>query len=226
MDLLNANFITKKYSSASTQAELQSLSYKFKKGNIYVIKGKSGSGKSTLLNILGGMDKPTSGSVYYKGRSFYELSDKEQSIIRNKEFGFIFQSFNLIPELTVQDNIHIPKYFNKDLQISSSSVEDLSHELGIYSILHKKPPQLSGGEQQRVAIARALITNPEIIFADEPTGNLDLANTTKIADLLVYLVASRNSTLILVTHEQNLIKHPHIELTLQDGVLKADEANV
>lgn len=221
--ILEASSISKKYNPNSTQIELLPASIKIKKGVIYVIKGKSGSGKSTLLNILGGMDKPTSGKVFIGPSSFYDLQDNEQSKIRSQKFGFVFQSFNLIPELTVYENIELPKHFNRFLKIDKSSILDLAEELGIFRLLNKKTFQLSGGEQQRVAIARALITNPEIIFADEPTGNLDVANSKIIADLLTGIVVTRKASLLIVTHEERLIEHEHIKLTLHNGQLNVED---
>lgn len=221
--LMEAENISKKYNLNSQYMELLPTSIKIEKGKIYVIRGKSGSGKSTLLNILGGIDRPTSGNVYVKENSFYNLSDEAQSKIRNISYGFIFQTFNLIPELTVFENIELPKHFNRHLKIKASDIIDISNELGIESLLYKKPFELSGGEQQRVAIARALITNPEIIFADEPTGNLDRINSKIIADLLVSFVVDRKASLIVVTHEEIFIEHEHIKLTMTNGELRVEE---
>lgn len=217
--LMETSLISKKYNPNSEYMELLPTSVKIEKGIIYVINGKSGSGKTTLLNILGGIDKPTSGIVYFNQESFYDLSDNAQSKIRNEKYGFIFQSFNLIPELTILENIKLPGYFNKNLKISKSDIIKLSEELGINYLLNKKPFQLSGGEQQRVAVARALITKPDIIFADEPTGNLDSTNSEIVADLLIRAVVSRNTTLIIVTHDNHLIKHNHINMTICNGEL-------
>lgn len=222
MKIIEASQIRKKYNASSIRDDLATTSLTIHAGCIYVIKGKSGSGKTTLLNILGGMDPPTSGKVYVDQQSFYDLPDKEQSRIRNKKFGFIFQSFNLIPELTVYDNIQLPKYFNSELEIHRSDIVGLADELGIVNLLQKRANQLSGGEQQRVAIARALITNPEIIFADEPTGNLDAHNSKVIADLLSDAVMRRNATLVLVTHEECLMQYDHINLTMSNGELMTE----
>ncbi len=220
---MESDSISKKYNPNSSYIELLPTSIKIEKGLIYVIKGKSGSGKTTLLNILGGIDKPTSGNVYFNQKSFYDLSDKDQSLLRNQKYGFIFQTFNLLPELTVKENIELPKHFNHNLTIKKTDIVELSKELGIDSLLNKKPFELSGGEQQRVAIARALITNPDIIFADEPTGNLDSENSKIIADMLVRMVTSRKTTLIIVTHEENLIEHEHIKLIIHNGKLSMEE---
>jgi putative ABC transport system ATP-binding protein len=218
--LIEADGITKKYNQYSNHTELLPTSLKIHKGMIYVIKGKSGAGKSTLLNILGGMDRPTSGKVFIHNRSFYDLSDHEQSKIRSRTFGFIFQSYNLIPELTAFENIELPKHFNRELKIDSSSIKNLSEELGIAHLLNKRIYQLSGGEQQRVGIARALITNPDIVFADEPTGNLDAMNSQIIVNLISKHVILRRTTLVMVTHEEGLIKENHKELTIHNGKLK------
>lgn len=224
--LMKANNICKKYSSSINHFELKPASISLEKGKIYVIKGKSGSGKSTLLNIIGGMDRPTSGSVFFNNNSFYDLADKVQSKIRSEKYGFVFQSFNLIPEMTVKENIELPRYFNKNLAIDDAKINNIAEELAIRSLLQSKPSQLSGGEQQRVAIARALITSPEIIFADEPTGNLDSSNSKVIAKLLVNAVLNRNTTLVLVTHEENLIEHEHVKLYMHNGELKLGEEHV
>ncbi|MBD2845510.1 ABC transporter ATP-binding protein [Paenibacillus sp. IB182496] len=221
--LIKTNNICKKYNSNINQFQLKPTSISFEKGKIYIIKGRSGSGKSTLLNIIGGIDRPTSGTVFFNNESFYDLSDNKQSEIRNKNFGFVFQSFNLIPELTAKDNISLPKHFNKNININDNKINRIAEELGIKHLLNSKPFQLSGGEQQRIAIARALITTPEIIFADEPTGNLDNLNSQNVAKLLIDLVSNRNVTLILVTHEENLIKHQHTKFFMHDGELKLEE---
>ncbi|PZD97574.1 ABC transporter ATP-binding protein [Paenibacillus sambharensis] len=221
--LLKATGISKKYHPASNTPELALCSLTLEKGRTYVIKGRSGSGKTTLLNLLGGMDKPSTGSVYYNGKSFYDLSDREQSAIRNKNFGFVFQSFNLIPELTAYENIELPRFFNRNCIITSSAISTVAEEMKIGSLLHRRTYELSGGEQQRVAIARALITSPDMIFADEPTGNLDSAASRMVADLLVKTVKSRQATLVLVTHEDNLIYSEHIQLNIRDGHVGAME---
>lgn len=221
--LIEAKMICKKYNPNSKYMELAPTSLNIEKGKIYVITGKSGSGKTTLLNILGGIDTPTTGHVNINHKSFFDLSDTEQSKIRNQQFGFVFQTFNLIPELTVFENIQLPKHFNHNLKINYSDIEELSKRLGIDLLLHKKPFQLSAGEQQRVAIARALIVNPDIIFADEPTGNLDSENSKNIADLLVTSVVKRNTTLVIVTHEECLIHHEHIKLYMSNGTLRMEE---
>lgn len=189
------------------------------KGKVYVIEGKSGSGKSTLLSMLGGLEPPTYGKIMFKGKSFYDLEEDEQATIRGKSFGFVFQSFNLIPELTVKENIELPIHFITDKNLILN-IQDLTKVLEIDKKLNHKPAYLSGGEQQRVAIARALITNPEIIFADEPTGNLDYKTTKIIVDLLSKLNIERQITLVIVTHERGLINIPHTKFEMKDGQLR------
>ncbi|MED4406613.1 ABC transporter ATP-binding protein [Heyndrickxia coagulans] len=223
--LIEASRICKRYNQKSNNMELKETSLSIEKGKIYVIEGKSGAGKSTLLNILGGMEKPTSGKVYYKGKSFYDLKDSDQAAIRGEKYGFVFQSFQLIPELTVKENIELPLIFT-NRQEKMDKIAELARHLGIENQLHKLPDFLSGGEQQRVAIARALITEPEIIFADEPTGNLDSATTKKIIHLFTRLCNEKNITLVVVTHEKNLFEFPDNLFLVKNGRLQVAQENV
>jgi putative ABC transport system ATP-binding protein len=208
----------------NNQTVVKPTSIEIKKGKIYVIEGKSGSGKSTLLSMLGGLEQPTQGKVYFNNRSFYELSDQEQAQIRGCSFGFVFQSFNLLPELSVKENIELPLIFNENTQ-QKLNVKELAERLYIDSLLHKKTSLLSGGEQQRVAIARALITLPDIVFADEPTGNLDHYSTKVIVKLLTELNAKYGISLVIVTHEKNLIDTPHTLFTMKNGELRMENEN-
>lgn len=195
-----------------------------REGSIHVIEGKSGSGKSTLLSMIGGMEKPDNGEVYYKGRSFYNMRDNVQSVIRGRKLSYIFQAFHLIPELTVKENIELPLQFNKNLN-TIFTTEEIAKSLGILNLLDKLPSTLSGGEQQRVAIGRALITNPEIIFADEPTGNLDENTTGDITDLMIRLNQEFGIALVIVTHEKNLISIPHHLYKMENGNLNEVSLN-
>lgn len=219
--ILQAKDISKRYNNLSV---VNPTNFTIQDGSIYVIEGKSGSGKSTLLSMLGGMEKPSTGKVYIGNESLYDMTDKEQSRIRGELFGFVFQSFQLIPELTVRENIELPlKFIKKE---SKWDIYELMSELGIEGHLNKKPGFLSGGEQQRVAIARALITSPKVIFADEPTGNLDTKTTSLIIELLTSLTITQKLSLVIVTHEKNLIKSSHSLFTIKDGYLKAEYENV
>ncbi|KZZ83140.1 ABC transporter [Bacillus sp. SJS] len=223
--ILKATGITKKYSQVHKNV-LESTSFSIEAGSIHVIEGKSGSGKSTFLSIIGGMEYPSSGKVYYKNESLYDLSDSKQAVIRGKKFGFIFQSFQLIPELTAWENITLPLMLMKRTDRFEERVKELAVELGISSQLDKRPSFLSGGEQQRVAIARALITEPEIIFADEPTGNLDQTTTRSIIKLFTKLNKEKKLSIVIVTHEKNLFEAPHQLYTMKNGVLEGIDKNV
>lgn len=214
--LLQAKKISKAFDG---NVIVKSTDFIIEKGSIHVIEGKSGSGKSTFLSILGGMEKPDQGEVRFNDHSLYRMVDKKQAGIRGKSFGYIFQSFHLIPELTVKENIELPLQFNLPGS-RKSQVYEISKALGIEQHLEKKPGFLSGGEQQRVAVARALIMNPEIIFADEPTGNLDQDTTREIIELIVNLTIQFKVSLVVVTHEKNLISHPHHLYTMENGYLK------
>ncbi|MGG3846216.1 putative ABC transport system ATP-binding protein [Aeribacillus composti] len=220
--ILKAEEISKSFNTYNNYLVVKPTSFSVKKGEIYVIEGKSGSGKSTFLSMIGGLEKPSNGRVFFENKSFYELNDNEQSRIRGESFGFIFQSFQLIPELTVKENIELPFNFVKASNKNMLNVNELANELDISRHLSKKPNYLSGGEQQRVAIARALITCPKILFADEPTGNLDQETTKLVIKLLIKLSKKYNISLIIVTHEKNLIKEPHYLYKMNDGVLKVE----
>ena len=198
---------------------LSGTSLTIEKGSIHVIEGKSGSGKSTLLSIIGGMEKPTRGTVLFGGKDIYSLSDSEQSNIRSKDFGFVFQTFHLLLEMTARQNILLPTQLNRGTE-DFMSIDELAQELEITEVLDKKAMYLSGGEQQRVAIGRAIVTNPSFIFADEPTGNLDVKTSAKIMDLLLQLNKSKDMALVIVTHQQNLIEKPHIKYQMEDGHLR------
>lgn len=185
---------------------------------INIIMGKSGSGKSTLLHMLAGLEIPTGGSVYYQDTNLYDMAT-DLSAIRRRHFGFIFQSYNLIPELTVQDNIRMPLYLN-GIRSCGNICENLISTLGIANKMHQMPAWLSGGEQQRVAIARAIIHNPDVIFADEPTGNLDESNGSIVMKLLCGLVQEYDSTLVLVTHDKDLLSFADHVYKMRDGNLE------
>lgn len=190
--------------------------FRIGKGTRNLILGKSGSGKTTLLNILAGLETPTGGQVFYQNHSFYDLSEKEQAFIRGTKYGFIFQSFNLIPELTVTDNIRVPLIINNGTQ-DEQFLNKIIKILGLKKRLHHYPAELSGGEQQRAAIARAMVMKPQILFADEPTGNLDEENSNKIMDLLDEIHEVFGTTIILVTHDLSLMKNPDQEFYIGSG---------
>lgn len=217
--ILKIKNVSKTYTGAYAFKALHPTSLCIKKGTIHVITGRSGSGKSTLLNIMGGMDRPTSGEVEYFGKSLYKMSDKEQSKIRGSEFGYVFQFFQLIDELSVYENICLPLAFTNQIA-EKEVVSEIVEELGMSKKMDCYPQELSGGEQQRVALARAIINKPNIIFADEPTANLDKYNAKRVAELLISLCREMKTTLILVTHNEDLIENPDSLYTMENGMLQ------
>ncbi|EHJ41093.1 ABC transporter, ATP-binding protein [Clostridioides difficile 70-100-2010] len=180
------------------------------------IIGQSGSGKSTLLHCMAGLDKPTLGNVFMDNLDLYTLSDEKLSNLRSKEFGFIFQNYNLIPVINVYDNIVLPILIAKG-KIDNNYINDLITKLGLESQINKFPNELSGGQQQRVAIARSLANKPSIIFADEPTGNLDSKTTNEVMNLLKYCVNEYKQTLVMITHNDEIAKMADCIITISDG---------
>lgn len=186
------------------------------------IIGPSGSGKSTLLHCMAGLDKPTSGNVYLDDIDIYTMNDDKLSKIRREEFGFIFQSYNLIPVVNVYDNIILPVFVDGKKE-DKDYINTLIKKLGISSQINKFPNELSGGQQQRVAIARALANKPSIIFADEPTGNLDSKTSKEVMDMLCMSVKEFNQTLVMITHDEKIAKMADIVVTIGDGKVKSIE---
>ncbi len=196
---------------------LDGVSAQIRKGEFWAIMGASGSGKSTMLNILGCLDRPTSGSYFLDGRDVSKMDDANLSDIRLKYLGFIFQSFNLIPQLTVAENIALPLYYQGvDEDESIVRAKELASMVGLSMRLDHKPTQLSGGQQQRVAIARALSNDPVLILADEPTGNLDSATSIEIMSLLSEM-NKRGKTIVMVTHEPDIAEYAAHRLVMKDG---------
>ena len=196
---------------------LAGITVSFARGSFWAIMGPSGSGKSTLMNILGCLDHLTSGRYILEGRDVSMLDDDSLSELRLRHLGFIFQSFNLIPQLTVQRNIELPLYYlGWDASSSAEHARELAEEVGLEGRLSHRPAELSGGEMQRVAIARALANDPQIIFADEPTGNLDTATGEQILRLLVKL-NEQGTTIIMVTHESHVAAYTKRRLHMLDG---------
>lgn len=186
------------------------------------IVGKSGSGKSTFLHCAAGLDKPTSGNVFINGEDIYSVNDKRLSEIRRKELGFIFQNFNLIPTLNVYDNIILPIHLDGKKE-NKDYIDNLIKEIGLEDQVNKFPNELSGGQQQRVAIARALSNKPSIIFADEPTGNLDSKTTYEVMALLKRIIKKYNTTLIMITHNLEIADEADRIITVSDGKIKSGQ---
>ncbi len=202
---------------------LKGISFSMKRGDYVSIMGTSGSGKSTLLNILGCLDTPTSGEYLLDGVNVANMNDKELSVVRGQKFGFIFQSFNLIGQLTVLENIEVPLFYQGwDEKSCRARSLMLAKLVGLEHRMGHRPNELSGGQRQRVAIARALSNEPSMIFADEPTGNLDHATGLEIMAVLDKLAAEGRS-IILVTHERAVAEHAQRILTIKDGLVVSDE---
>lgn len=203
---------------------LAGVDAEFRLGQFWAIMGHSGSGKSTMLNLLGCLDRPTSGSYELEGQDVSRLDDDELSDIRLKRIGFIFQSFNLIAQMTVQENIELPLFYQGwDADKSRERSAELAARVGLGERLGHRPSELSGGQQQRVAVARALANDPAILLADEPTGNLDSATGDQIMNLLCELHRS-GVTIIMVTHEDNIAAHASHQLHMKDGLVDRIES--
>jgi putative ABC transport system ATP-binding protein len=216
--------VTKVYQMGQTEVRaLDGVSATFNRGEFWAILGTSGSGKSTMLNILGCLDRPSSGEYELAGNRVAQLDDDALSDIRLRHIGFIFQSFNLIPQSTVEENIGLPLYYlGWDPAESSDRARELASLVGLGDRLDHRPTELSGGQQQRVAIARALANDPAILLADEPTGNLDSATGAEIMRLLADLHAE-GKTIIMVTHEPGVAAHADRRLTMRDGRIESIE---
>jgi putative ABC transport system ATP-binding protein len=217
--------VTKVYEMGETQVHaLAGVSVEFERGSFYAIMGASGSGKSTLLNLLGCLDRATSGRYALEGQDIAALDDDALSEFRLRHLGFIFQSFNLVPQLTVRENIELPLYYlGWDGHESTQRAEEIADRVGLGDRLDHRPTELSGGQQQRVAFARALANDPRILLADEPTGNLDSATSVQIMRLLAEL-HENGKTVIMVTHEPDIARYASHRLHMRDGLIDRVEA--
>jgi putative ABC transport system ATP-binding protein len=210
---------------AETIHALKSVSLTINKGEFVALMGPSGSGKSTLMNLLGCLDTPTKGEYILNGINVSQMTDSELAEVRNKEIGFVFQTFNLLPRSSAQDNVALPLIYAgvKKKERDIRSVQALEN-VGLGNRVHHKPNELSGGQRQRVAVARALINNPSIILADEPTGNLDTKTSIEIMGLIEDIHAKGN-TIIIVTHEEDIAQHAHRIVRMRDGLIEEDYLN-
>ncbi len=219
MNLLEVKSISKTYGSGETAVHaLKNASFSVPKGEFVAIVGESGSGKSTLLNMLGALDTPTSGEVLIDGNDILAMKDSALTIFRRRNIGFIFQAFNLIPELTVEQNMIFPVLLDYQ-KPNKKYLEELLTVLNLKERRHHLPSQLSGGQQQRVAIGRALITRPSLILADEPTGNLDSQNSSEVIALLKETSKKYEQTIIMITHNRSIAQTADRVLQVSDGVL-------
>ncbi|MBX2929198.1 MAG: ABC transporter ATP-binding protein [Saprospiraceae bacterium] len=204
---------------------LQSITIDISKNEYVALMGPSGSGKSTLMNLLGCLDTPTSGEYFLNGINVSTMEDGELAEVRNKEIGFVFQTFNLLPRLSALENVALPLvYAGMSRTKRTERAEEVLHAVGLSDRMDHKPNELSGGQRQRVAIARALVNNPSIILADEPTGNLDTKTSMEIMGILESIHNAGN-TIILVTHENDIAQHAHRIVRLRDGLVESDELN-
>ncbi len=219
MELLNVQDLCKTYGAgeAAVQA-LKNATFSVSKGEFLAVVGESGSGKSTLLNMIGALDTPTSGKVYIDGNEIFSMKDEELTVFRRRNVGFIFQSFNLIPELTVEQNIAFPVLLDRS-KPDRAYLDELLTVLNLKERRHHLPGQLSGGQQQRVAIGRALFTRPALILADEPTGNLDSGNSREVIALLKKASDDYEQTIIMITHNQSIAQTADRILGVSDGVV-------
>ncbi len=217
--LIHAMELSKHYGEGESRVTaLDRASMRIGPGDLISIMGPSGSGKSTLLHLLSGLDRPSSGRLLYDGRDIYSLSDRELSAFRRRSIGFIFQQFNLLPVLTAWENITMPLLLDKK-QPDTAYLQELARLLGIGERLTHLPHQLSGGQQQRVAIARALAAKPEVIFADEPTGNLDSKSGGEVMELLKGVGAQLGKALVVITHDRTVAELARRRFVMADGVL-------
>jgi putative ABC transport system ATP-binding protein len=224
MDVIETRELTKQFGSGDVLVQaLRGVDLKIGAGELVAIMGPSGSGKSTLLAILGGVDVPTTGKVLLEGVDLSELSDDQRTLMRRRRIGFVFQSFNLLPTLTAEENVALP------LELDGIAAREASqracHALELVEMSHRRghiPSKLSGGEQQRVAIARALAIEPALVLADEPTGNLDTRQSRRVTDLLQKLVESQGHTIVMVTHDEEVGDTAQRLITLRDGLVEDD----
>ncbi|HKY97942.1 MAG TPA: ABC transporter ATP-binding protein [Gemmatimonadaceae bacterium] len=220
--MLIANEVTREYQSGDQRiAVLRNVSFEIAQGAFVAIVGPSGSGKTTLLGLLAGLDTPTRGKVILDGHDLTKMSENERARLRGEKVGFVFQSFQLIPTLTARENIQVPLEL-QGADGAAERAEELLERIGLAKRGHHFPMQLSGGEQQRVAIARAFANSPRILFADEPTGNLDANTGARVFELLESLNSDSGSTIVLVTHDLNLAQRARRTIRLSDGEIVAD----
>ncbi|MFD3158720.1 ABC transporter ATP-binding protein (plasmid) [Haloimpatiens sp. FM7330] len=223
MELLKIKSLCKTYGKGNAEVKaLKPTDLTINKGEFVAIVGPSGSGKSTLLHLMSTLDKPTGGEVILEGKSILKLSENKLSDVRRKKFGFIFQSFNLIPVLTAEENIKLPLGIDGE-KIDEDYVNELISLLGLEKRINHYPNELSGGQQQRVAIARALAGKPSIIFADEPTGNLDSKTTEEVLNMLQFSIRKFNQTLIMITHDNKVASYADRIVTIIDGNITSDK---
>ena len=226
MKILEIKNLCKTYGNGNTAVKaLDNVSFSVEKGDFVAIIGPSGSGKSTLLHILGGVDTPTSGSVVINNQDISQLDETALAIFRRRQIGLIYQFYNLIPILTVEENLTLPILLD-GRKPDKRQIDDLVKKLGLESRLNHLPNQLSGGQQQRVSIGRALVNNPALMLADEPTGNLDSENSKEIVSLLRHFNKQYNQTVIIITHDEKIALSADRIISIEDGKITRDEVKM
>lgn len=222
MGILKVENLSKNYGEKDTKTiALDNVSFEVEKGEFIAIVGKSGSGKSTLLHMIGGVDKPTSGNIIINGTNIYELNETRQAVFRRKEVALIYQFYNLIPVLNVEENMILPIKLDNG-KVDSLKLEEMIYKLGLQEKRKNLPNELSGGQQQRVAIGRSLMQKPTILLADEPTGNLDSQNSKEIIELLKKANKEEKQTIIIVTHDEEIARQANRVITINDGKIVSD----
>jgi putative ABC transport system ATP-binding protein len=222
MPVIEASALSKRYGKGSTLVEaLKDVTFSVEQGEFVAVVGASGSGKSTLLHLLGGLDRPSAGTVHIDGENLYALKEKERAVFRRRKIGFIFQAYNLIPVLNVEENIQLPLLLDHR-QPDKDYIRDLIRTLGLEDRRKHLPSELSGGQQQRVAIGRALAYRPAIVLADEPTGNLDSVSGGEVLELLRLAVRQYHQTVVVISHDMNVAAEADRVLRIQDGRLIGD----
>ena len=225
MEILKVENLVKTYGKGETKINaVDNVSFTVNKGEFVAIVGASGSGKSTLLHLIGGVDRPTSGKVYIDGKDIYSLNNDNLAIFRRRQIGLIYQFYNLIPILNVEENITLPCDLD-GTTVNKQRLQELLKTLGLENRKTHLPNQLSGGQQQRVSIGRAMINNPSIMLADEPTGNLDSKASEEIISLLKLSNKKFNQTVIIITHDLEIAKEAERVITIEDGKILKDERN-
>ena len=223
MEILRASHLCKTYGKGENEVRaLDDVSFSIEKGEFVAIVGTSGSGKSTLMHILGGVDRPDSGSAYMDGQDIYKQNDEQLAIFRRRQVGLIYQFYNLIPVLDAVENMTLPALLD-GRKVEKSRIDQMINDLGLKGREHHLPNQLSGGQQQRVSIGRALINSPTVILADEPTGNLDSKNSQEIMNLLRLSNEKYHQTLIIITHDEEIANQAKHLIRIEDGRICRDE---